>query len=78
MCESSLITHAADLAERLVEQISEADHDWREVQRRALALARLAARAQSAERGAAGSRPRDPPRSAAASRPRDPRRSVTC
>ena len=49
----------------LVEQISEADHDWREVQRRALALARLAARAQSAERGAAGSLRRDPSRAIA-------------
>jgi hypothetical protein len=51
MPDRSLITRAADLAERLVEQVSEADHDWREVQRRALALARLAARAESVECG---------------------------
>jgi flagellar biosynthesis chaperone FliJ len=66
MRETSMITRAADLAERLVEQVSEADHDWREVQRRAQALARLAARAQSSERDAA------------ARRQRDPRRSLTC
>lgn len=63
MCERSLITRAADLAERLVEQVSEADHDWREVQRRALDLASLAARAQSAERSRAANSMRDPPRS---------------
>jgi hypothetical protein len=57
--ERSLITRAADLAERLVEQVSKADHDWREVQRRALALARLAAHAQSAEHGAATNRSRN-------------------
>ena len=66
MRERNMITRAADLAERLVEQVSEADHDWREVQLRALALARLAARAQSGERDAA------------ASRGRDSRRSLTC
>ncbi len=66
MHERGLITRAADLAERLVEQVSEADHDWREVQRRALALASLAARAQSTEHAAA------------ASRRRNPRRNLTC
>jgi hypothetical protein len=59
MRDRSTITHAADLAERLVEQVSQADHDWRDVRRRALALARLAARAQSSERDAAPRRGRD-------------------
>jgi hypothetical protein len=66
MHDRSTITHAADLAERLVEQVSEANRDWREVRRRALALARLAAYAQSAERDAA------------ARRQRDTRRALTC
>jgi ketosteroid isomerase-like protein len=51
LSDEDATARAADLAERIVQEVSEADHDWRAIGRRARELAALAraARRASAE-----------------------------
>lgn len=47
----------SDMAERIAEQISHADHDWRQIAQDAQLLARLAARMMELQDPAEGDRP---------------------
>jgi hypothetical protein len=51
MSEADLTARAADLAERLVQEVSEAEHDWGAIERRASELAALARTAGRASAG---------------------------
>jgi hypothetical protein len=67
--ESTLIA-AADLAERILDEVSSAAPDWAAVEHMADALARVAARLQAPQPG----RPEAPPPADGSSGPSAPRR----